>query len=348
MNQYKMKKVIFSFETVTPMFLGGADMNTPEIRVPAIKGALRFWWRAMNAHLVQKKNDKWDYSVLKQYETAIFGGTDPALQSRVKLRLDNPSLSTPRENFEKLDKKSKNRVSIYVSKIGKQITISTMKYLGYGLYDFKDNTKNRNYLEGSWDLICEYPENPVTVKIKENKAELEKEINIEKELQIAFSMLNLFGTLGSKARNGFGSVQITSKDFPLLKVEEVKEYLKKNQPLQSEDQVTGIVPYTAFKEIEIIASGEVNDPKLALDEIAVCYSKTRNNVKDKNYISEAKISKIDAERYPKRYYFSVKKTENGKYQWQCLYLPVLIDVVKDEYKTQNKQFQEEMKNNYKK
>lgn len=37
-----------TFRIVTPMFLGGADNQPDGIRPPSIKGALRFWWRALN------------------------------------------------------------------------------------------------------------------------------------------------------------------------------------------------------------------------------------------------------------------------------------------------------------
>jgi len=71
-----MKTITFTCETITPMFLSGADQSKPELRPPSIKGALRFWWRAMNGHLVEKKSGKWDYSRLKEEESRIFGGTD--------------------------------------------------------------------------------------------------------------------------------------------------------------------------------------------------------------------------------------------------------------------------------
>lgn len=48
------------------MFLAGADpLGTPELRPPSIKGALRFWWRALHGHL--------SLSDLKKREGEIFG-----------------------------------------------------------------------------------------------------------------------------------------------------------------------------------------------------------------------------------------------------------------------------------
>lgn len=61
-----MEKITFECETITPMFLAGANGQTPELRAPSIKGALRFWWRAM-----QSENDP---QLLLEKETNIFGG----------------------------------------------------------------------------------------------------------------------------------------------------------------------------------------------------------------------------------------------------------------------------------
>ncbi len=71
-----MQKITFGCETITPMFLAGADGTTPELRAPSIKGAMRFWWRAMNGHL--KLAD------LKKVEGKIFG--DTSRRSRVIVR----------------------------------------------------------------------------------------------------------------------------------------------------------------------------------------------------------------------------------------------------------------------
>ncbi len=73
-----MQQIIFTCETVTPMFLAGADGSTPELRPPSIKGALRFWWRALNGHLSIEE--------LKKREGAIFG--DTTQRSKVIIRVE--------------------------------------------------------------------------------------------------------------------------------------------------------------------------------------------------------------------------------------------------------------------
>ncbi len=63
-----MKSITFYCEVITPMFLAGADGRTPELRPPSIKGALRFWWRALNGHR--------SILDLKAREGEIFGNTE--------------------------------------------------------------------------------------------------------------------------------------------------------------------------------------------------------------------------------------------------------------------------------
>ena len=74
-----MEKIIFECETITPMFLAGADGQTPELRAPSIKGALRFWWRAMHGHLSLKD--------LHDLEGKIFG--DNSNRSCFSVRIQN-------------------------------------------------------------------------------------------------------------------------------------------------------------------------------------------------------------------------------------------------------------------
>jgi len=75
-----MQSITFTCEVITPMFLNGADGQTPELRAPSIKGAMRFWWRALHAHL--------PLAELKKQESAIFGGSgDNVSRSKILIRV---------------------------------------------------------------------------------------------------------------------------------------------------------------------------------------------------------------------------------------------------------------------
>lgn len=75
-----MKSITFNCEITTPMFIYGADNNgTPELRPPAIKSLMRFWWRVCSP----KVKD------LFQEEVKLFGGSgdDKAIKSPLRIRL---------------------------------------------------------------------------------------------------------------------------------------------------------------------------------------------------------------------------------------------------------------------
>lgn len=73
-----MKSITFTCEVVTPMFLAGADGKTLELRPPSIKGAMRFWWRAMHGNLPMDDRKDNEGNIiekgLRTREAEIFGG----------------------------------------------------------------------------------------------------------------------------------------------------------------------------------------------------------------------------------------------------------------------------------
>jgi len=64
------------FECLTPCFCAGADPSRAEIRAPAIRGALRWWFRALGGS--------------RELEHEVFGGVaDPVRGSAIRLRVSN-------------------------------------------------------------------------------------------------------------------------------------------------------------------------------------------------------------------------------------------------------------------
>lgn len=85
-----METITFHCKVITPMFLAGADGQTPELRAPSIKGAMRFWWRAMNGHRGE--------SYMRSHEEELFGGVtkNGARRSKVILRVEEKIVKTGR------------------------------------------------------------------------------------------------------------------------------------------------------------------------------------------------------------------------------------------------------------
>lgn len=75
------ENLTFELEIVTPLFLGGADGNTPELRAPSFKGAMRWWFRAMMGSIID-----YDMGKLKKLEEKVFGSTSYAGEIALQLR----------------------------------------------------------------------------------------------------------------------------------------------------------------------------------------------------------------------------------------------------------------------
>jgi CRISPR-associated protein Cmr1 len=70
-----MMRVELTLKTVTPLFLGGADpRGEPELRAASIRGASRFWLRALLGAVIGNAPEKLDD--LRKAESAVFGSTD--------------------------------------------------------------------------------------------------------------------------------------------------------------------------------------------------------------------------------------------------------------------------------
>lgn len=81
-----MKKDTYRCEILTPMFLAGFDPRSPELRVPSIKGMLRYWWRAIHPNLSLSK--------LQAKESSLFGSVDENIgQSKLLLDMINHSVT---------------------------------------------------------------------------------------------------------------------------------------------------------------------------------------------------------------------------------------------------------------
>lgn len=112
-----MEQITFTCETITPMFLAGADGQTPELRPPSIKGALRFWWRALNGHL--------DLESLKKQEGEIFGDTSRRSKVIIQVAYNNAELE--------------EKLKVNVPGFSRE-TMHILNYLSYG-------TKARGFID---------------------------------------------------------------------------------------------------------------------------------------------------------------------------------------------------------
>lgn len=87
----QVNKLVVTLETVTPLFLGGADpRGSPELRAASFRGALRFWLRALLGSAAGYQHLEY----LRAAEADVFGSTGGA--SPVVLRLSGqPHVGVP-------------------------------------------------------------------------------------------------------------------------------------------------------------------------------------------------------------------------------------------------------------
>ena len=119
-NRFKdAEKVEYQCEVVTPMFLGGANKNSAELRVPSIKGALRFWWRAVYGGGFNSIVE------MAKKEAEIFGSTDPIYGQKSNLIISIIENNLAKKNSQKISNSNFN----------------ILEYLAYG-YRAREDIKN--------------------------------------------------------------------------------------------------------------------------------------------------------------------------------------------------------------
>lgn len=98
-----MDKTILNLETVTPIFLHGADNQTLELRPPAFKALFRYWWRAA----VQDC----DWKSLSAAEAKLFGSTEG--KSPFSIRISGTTDIGPTKKYNPLPHKGGTKMDAY-------------------------------------------------------------------------------------------------------------------------------------------------------------------------------------------------------------------------------------------
>jgi len=177
-----MNSLTFTCEVVTPLFLAGADGEKPELRAPSIKGAMRFWWRAMHGYLPIDDGNVLEAG-LRSQEAKIFGGGG--------------------------DNAKKSSFSLRVLTDIQEMTIGEERPLPH-----HTGQKNCKYLTGPNNCMAKngnckkgFPKDVIAKGVFEVNfigGDLER---IEK----LFVLTCLLGGFGKRSRRGFGSVIITGR-----------------------------------------------------------------------------------------------------------------------------------------
>jgi CRISPR-associated protein Cmr1 len=211
MIKNKRETITFECETITPMFLGGADGRTPELRPPSIKGAMRFWWRAMHGHL--------PFEELKKKEAEIFGASDEKIgRSKFSIRITKKPTSKDIINslWDEIPYDEKT------SKSGKKYKISKRNYAGISYLLYSIHMLNERPYIKSGSLF--------SIRLSSN------DVQSFKEAVHSFAFLSFLGALGTRNRRGAGSFMIKN----VISNEDYKNLFYINK-IQSEEQLKNYI-----------------------------------------------------------------------------------------------------------
>lgn len=179
-----MKIQEFQIRFLTPAFLGNAEQSG-QWRVPPFKAQLRQWWRVAYAADCRYGVNVQD---MRRVEGKLFGNAwleKNFSKSRVILRLDSWSEGKLKQ-WESLDKVTHPEV--------KGSSIGSDLYLGYGPLKGSSLKKNAAIQKDeSATLAIAYPESEEGARLIER----------------ALWLMDRFGTVGGRSRNGWGSYILT-------------------------------------------------------------------------------------------------------------------------------------------
>jgi len=223
-----------NYKIVTPMFIGDANQQATNISPASVKGALRFWWRALNWGRIKTNIEDESEALRELYrqECDIFGSAAEKGAGQAKFIL--------RVNFSN---------SIKNDSTPSKPNSGIQYLLGQGLYHFKNGYLRDSIPTGTFTIECVF-------KPDKNKENIRHQIS---EVLLAFGTL---GGLGSRMRKGFGSVaiqKINCNHFSVPTSEaELKHLISQwRQPVDSP-------PFTAFSKLTRIDISSKNEDAIAL------------------------------------------------------------------------------------
>ncbi|RMF43852.1 MAG: type III-B CRISPR module RAMP protein Cmr1 [Deltaproteobacteria bacterium] len=285
-----MKQIRATFQVVTPMFLGDGHLHFSGIRAPSIKGALRYWWRALHWEAVRKQagSDEEALKRLHKAESWLLGnaaGTYPASngkkpnvgQSRVLLSVWQP------ENWDTLIEDK------WPSQPRSQHNIDGSSYMGFGLFEMRrkggqvTHPQRQALHEGvTFGLVLTFKPDLETGKKDCWRNELGDPVN---SVRKALVWWGLVGGLGSRSRRGFGSVALRTleedeqtRDFTYDTPEAYEKQIR--QTLKDYSR-KALPPFTALSGETQFAflSNPLSDPRDAIDVMGDKYKTYRTSLK---------------------------------------------------------------------
>lgn len=189
MTNAKYQQLEYQLKFLTPAFLGNAEQSG-QWRTPPIKALLRQWWRVAVA-----ENMNYDVNAIRKREGELFGVAADGGESRkslVRIRL-----SRWEEGKLKSWSSKGNAYHPEVGEAGRNVDASL--YLGFGPLEYKRDTRATGIKN-----------NAAIQHGEEATLRLAFPAAYARELETTLWLMERYGTLGGRSRNGWGSFSLTS------------------------------------------------------------------------------------------------------------------------------------------
>ena len=182
-----MKQLKYTVRFNTPAFLGDAEQSG-RWRTPPFKALLRQWWRVVVA-----KNFGYDHRRMREAEGRLFGNAwleGDFSKSRIRMRLD-------RWDEGKL-KKDRWQSLATVHHPDVKVPVGSDLYLGYGPVMPPGRGAKKTSLKANAAI-----QSDETAEL--SLALPDKDAGY---VEAAMALMNAYGTLGGRSRNGWGSISL--------------------------------------------------------------------------------------------------------------------------------------------
>ncbi|MDD4787284.1 MAG: type III-B CRISPR module RAMP protein Cmr6 [Pirellulales bacterium] len=198
---------------VTPAFLAGASQQAEDcdLRPATLRGLLRWWWRTMHAGFV-------DATTLSKIEAAIWGDTQAAGAVRIVLEQASDHVAQEYNYKDRFDPQPRFKQDHALGDRPNQKTTQGLFYASYGMDDgSRDEPKHRYYLEPG----CQWSVR-LTAKSTCRDAWSLAAAEVLAQAEAALWLLCEFGSCGSKARKGFGSLALEGNNMQIAAVDKCR------------------------------------------------------------------------------------------------------------------------------
>ena len=223
--------ISLEFAMLTPLFGGGAESRQPldedmPLRGSAIRGQLRFWWRAARGGQYKTLDE------LRAAEVRLWGeGTAPGIAS-LSTKSDKPSFS--KEHYFEKDHRGNWRPSR-----GKE----SLAYMGFSLQPTKDEARAGI---AARPAIAVSGKHTLTITLHASASDDDRQ-----EIEAAVWAWSHFGGIGGRTRRGFGAVS-TSDTESLRDLLSSKHIVDKRPP---EEGIPSLAPSAGAQLVALSGSG---------------------------------------------------------------------------------------------